>query len=771
MSKRRSRLTTVSVPPQFEPLFLKAQEAVERYFGDRVEDPEHSTLSYSGERYVLVRAASLSVEFFDVVAKLYADRPDESREVARNLLYDIAHSLGKSDADAFAKRMDLRDPNERLSAGPVHFSFAGWAFVDIHVDSVPSPNDDFFLHYDHPFSFESDAWLKSGKKADFPVCVMNAGYSSGWCAKSYGLPLAAVEVECIARGDPRCRFLMAPPNRLAAHVERVVGPSGSSTLRVSTTIPEFFQRKRVDEERQAALQESEARLRFITDNLPNGMVYQLVMDPSGQRRFTYLSAGVLHAHGLTREQIYADPNSLYGQLVEEDRARVFALEEESSRTLSLFAAEARYRLPSGTLGWRMLRSAPRRQPDGSTIWDGVEIDITEQKRAELEHAKFEERMGHRQRMESIGQLAGGVAHDFNNLLTVISGNLALALEQLVPGTGLHDGLTDASAAAAAAANLTRQLLAFSRKQAIAPRVLDLNESIEGLQTMLRRLLREDVALRLDLARTLGAVRGDPGMVEQILVNLVVNASDALPEGGTVTITTRNQTVDAAFCRERLDLAPGEHVVLSVSDDGTGMTEEVKAHAFEPFFTTKPTGKGTGLGLAMVYGAVKQAGGAVDLESEPAKGTTITIFLPRVDEAVDQLRTQQPLERARATENLILVEDDEMVRAFALRVLRQRGYHVLDYPDGPTALTALRNSSEPVHLLVTDVVMPGMNGRILAERLIALRPGLKVLFTSGYPRDALTPSGVLDPGTDLLSKPYTPDALVRYVRELLDRDKT
>jgi CheY-like chemotaxis protein len=255
------------------------------------------------------------------------------------------------------------------------------------------------------------------------------------------------------------------------------------------------------------------------------------------------------------------------------------------------------------------------------------------------------------------------------------------------------------------------------------------------------------------------------------VNLVVNARDALPQGGTITITTRSQTFDEADCRARLDVSPGAHVLLSVSDDGLGMPPEVKARAFEPFFTTKGPGKGTGLGLAMVYGAVKQAGGAIELDSEPGRGTTVTILLPRVSEAVEPGDAATSTQRGRAHETIILVEDDELVRAFAGRVLRQRGYLVRDFPDGPSALVALRSSADPAHLLVTDVVMPGMNGRILAQRLTELRPGLRVLYTSGYPKDALTPAGILEPGLDLLPKPYTPDALASSVRELLDKRAT
>jgi signal transduction histidine kinase/CheY-like chemotaxis protein/predicted hydrocarbon binding protein len=265
------QLRTVSVPDQIAPLFLKAQDYVRRYFADRVEDPEHSRIAISGERYILVRAASMSVEFFDLVRKLYQDRGDaEARNVARNLLFDIAHSIGKADARAFAAKMNVEDPIEKLSAGPIHFSFAGWAFVKIYPESRPSPDDQYYLVYDHPFSFEADAWQRAGKPADFPVCVMNAGYSSGWCEESFGLPLVAAEISCQACGDAQCRFIMAPPNRIEEHVARYVaehGGRGRAAGDTSFEVPEYFQRKRMEEELQAAKEDLERRVQERTAEL------------------------------------------------------------------------------------------------------------------------------------------------------------------------------------------------------------------------------------------------------------------------------------------------------------------------------------------------------------------------------------------------------------------------------------------------------------------------------------------------------------------------
>jgi predicted hydrocarbon binding protein len=257
-------LRTVSVPDPFAPIFLRAQEYVERYFRDRVEDPEHSTITISGERYILVRAASMSVEFFDLVMSLYQDKGlREARSVANNLLFDIAHAIGKADAHSFQQRMQVEDPIERLSAGPIHFSFSGWAFVKIFPESSPTPDENYFLIYDHPFSFEADAWLRQGRKVDFPVCIMNAGYSSGWCEESFGIPLVAAELECQAKGDPQCRFIMATPAKIEQHLARYITAKNGAWVGPadSVSVPEFFQRKRMED----AVRASEVRFRVMSE--------------------------------------------------------------------------------------------------------------------------------------------------------------------------------------------------------------------------------------------------------------------------------------------------------------------------------------------------------------------------------------------------------------------------------------------------------------------------------------------------------------------------
>ena len=388
------------------------------------------------------------------------------------------------------------------------------------------------------------------------------------------------------------------------------------------------------------------------------------------------------------------------------------------------------------------------------------VDVTEQKRLEAQ-------LLHAQKMESVGRLAGGVAHDFNNLLTVILGAVELTRLELDPAHPAHEYLADAENAADSAALLTKQLLAFSRKQIIAPKVLNLNEVIARVQRMAQRLLGEDVLLRTVCAPDLGFVRFDPGQVEQIIVNLAVNARDAMPEGGRLTIETSNVRLDPHYAGAHAGVEFGDYVLLAVSDSGTGMSADARAHLFEPFFTTKGPGKGTGLGLAMVYGAVQQNGGRIEVYSEPEHGTTFKIYLPRVPGTEPEVRLPERPSPRTGGESILLVEDDERVRAFATTVLERFGYQVRAFQAPERALAALSELNPPPDLLVTDVVMPGMNGRALAERLASLMPAMRVLFVSGYTENVIVHHGVLKENIEFLAKPYSVDQLARRVREVLD----
>jgi signal transduction histidine kinase/HAMP domain-containing protein len=375
-----------------------------------------------------------------------------------------------------------------------------------------------------------------------------------------------------------------------------------------------------------------------------------------------------------------------------------------------------------------------------------------------------------QKMESIGKLAGGVAHDFNNLLTPILGYAQLGIMGLKPGEErLRPNLVEIQKAAERASNLTRQLLGFSRRQIIEPKVLNLNTLIQDMDKMLRRLIGEDIELVTQPAQDLWLVKIDPGQVEQVLMNLVVNARDAMPNGGKVTVETFNAVLDPEYCASRQDVTPGDYAVLAVSDNGTGMSDEVKAHLFEPFFTTKEKGKGTGLGLATCYGIVKQNQGHIAVYSEVGQGTTFRIYLPRVNEAASAPTiARQADTMPRGTETVLLVEDEPAVRDLAVRVLREQGYTVLDAPNGAEALRiAHEHDGRRIDLLLTDVVMPLMSGSALAEQLRAAHPEIKVLFASGYTDEAIVRHGVLSPGVTLIQKPFTPATLALKVRQVLD----
>jgi len=382
--------------------------------------------------------------------------------------------------------------------------------------------------------------------------------------------------------------------------------------------------------------------------------------------------------------------------------------------------------------------------------------------------QLEAQLRQSQKMEAVGQLAGGIAHDFNNLLTAILGSTQLLLHNTPVGDARREDAEEIRHAGLRAAELTRQLLAFSRRQVLAPKVLDVNAVVANMDRMLRRLLGEDVELATSRDPAAGTVNADPGQLEQVLLNLAVNARDAMPGGGRLSIGTTRVTLHEEHVERRHRMPAGDYVCLAVADTGVGMDETTQAHLFEPFFTTKEVGKGTGLGLATVYGIVKQSGGYIWVYSEAGHGTTVKIYLPRVPGVAESPVPAPEPQRVRGgDETVLLVEDAAPVRTLARRSLEARGYRVLEAADGPSALQLSARHLEGIDILVTDVVMPGMSGRELAERLAPERPSMKVLYTSGYTDDAMVRQGVLSAGVAFLQKPFVPDTLARKVREVLD----
>jgi len=387
--------------------------------------------------------------------------------------------------------------------------------------------------------------------------------------------------------------------------------------------------------------------------------------------------------------------------------------------------------------------------------------------ARVAHARTEEQLIASQRLEAVGRLAGGVAHDFNNILSVILTYAGFAAEQLEPADPIRHDIQQIHAAGRRAADLTRQLLAFSRKQILEPEVTSLKTVVHGIEGMLRRLLGEDIDIAVHLERALGNVMADPGQMEQVLMNLAVNARDAMERGGQLTIETRNVELDEEYAAQHTAVTPGPYVSLAVTDSGSGMSDETRRSIFEPFFTTKEKGKGTGLGLAMVHGIVTQSGGNIWVYSELGHGTTFKIYLPRVDTPVAACDSAPPRVAVLGDETLLLVEDDAAVRRAAERILQVAGYHVLTAASGDEALGIAERHAGEIRLLLTDVVMPGMSGPEVAERLRQSRPSLEILFTSGYTDNAIVHHGVLDAGTHFLTKPFSVTDLTLKVRAVLD----
>jgi PAS domain S-box-containing protein len=412
------------------------------------------------------------------------------------------------------------------------------------------------------------------------------------------------------------------------------------------------------------------------------------------------------------------------------------------------------------------RNVSERTTELTRLNDDLRKQIAERERAEEALRRSEEELRQSQKMEAIGRLAGGIAHDFNNLLSIILSYSAMMMEALSPDDPLRADAEQIAIAGQRARDLTRQLLAFSRRQMLRPEVIDVGEVVRGVEPMLRRVLGEDIELTISLAQPSSLVKADPGQLQQILMNLVVNARDAMPDGGQLWIETADVVLDEAHVRGQVGARPGPHVCLSVSDTGVGLDEETRARIFEPFFTTKPRGKGTGLGLSTVYGIVQQSGGTITCASVVGQGTTFVVTLPRVAAAVARADLRVSGRAEGGSETVLLVEDEERVRQIATEVLERVGYRVLPEGSAAAALARARAHHGRIELLLTDVVLPDMNGRELAERLRAARPDSRVLYTSGYTDEIKILTGQTGPGTLFLPKPYDPPTLLRSVREVL-----
>src|SRR3954452_6572820 len=506
---------------------------------------------------------------------------------------------------------------------------------------------------------------------------------------------------------------------------------------------------------EAALRASEERFRALVENSSDAL---LVLDAEG--RIKYLSPSSERHLGWSPADMAG--RSLFDFLHPDDRELVGTrMAETLSSPGRNIVAHVRFHHADGS--WRIMEGI-----GVNRLSDPAVAGIVVNARDITERRKLEDQLRQAQKLEAVGQLAGGVAHDFNNLLTAILGYCPLMLDEITDGDPLRPDLLEIQAAGERAAALTRQLLAFSRRQMLQPQVLDINTVVAQLQKLLRRLISEDVELVTNLAPDLLPVTVDPASVEQILVVLAVNARDAMPTGGRLTIETANVDLDATYALTHVTMAPGRYVMLAVSDSGEGMDAATRARVFEPFFTTKEQGKGSGLGLATVYGMVRQSAGHIWVYSEPAHGTVFKVSLPVTPTAAAQPSTDK-VSSFRGSETVLLVEDEDAVRALAREVLRRHGYVVLEARHGVDALRVAERHPDVIHLLITDVVMPHMGGRELGQRLTAVRPAIRTLFMSGYTHHALLPAD-LTQAAEFIHKPFTPELLARHVRRILDVDE-
>lgn len=721
-------------------------EAFHRLFGDIGDDPITSVFvdqAVGRQVFDTIKAGGLwqgEVQFYrtdrtivDLYQRAYAIRDREGRITSLvGLLTDITEQK-RTDNENRMLAQFIKHSKELINLADLHGNFvflndAGRRMLGIDAEDLSSFNFREVLP-DH---------LQAHLKETILPTIQDQGF---W------------------HGDMQYRNLKTGElTDVYAKAFRISDPTSGAPQYYANISIDLSERKQAEE----ALRQSEERFRLLVQN--SNDVFQ-VLDRQGIPRYT--SDQVVRVLGYRPEEL--NGVQAFSGVHPEDLP---AVTEIFSNGLewpgSVRKAEYRYRHKNG--GWVHIEAVGSNLLEDPIV-QGVVLnirDVTERKRVEEERAKLEVQLQQAMKMEAVGRLAGGVAHDFNNLLTVISGNVQLLLMDLKPDDPFAITLNEIGSAAESAAALTRQLLAFSHKQIIEPKVLDINEIIATIRKMLTRLIGEDIELIAKPGKHLGAVRIDPGQFEQVLVNLAVNARDAMPSGGKLMIETADVHLDEEYCRGHSYPHPGRYVQLVVSDTGHGMSTQVKAHLFEPFFTTKEKGKGTGLGLATTYGIIKQLGGSIEVYSEEGLGTTFKIYLPCVEAKVEKLdNDSRTAKLPGGAETILLVEDEKIVRNLAIKILKRLGYKTLSADSGGDALIIAEQHAEPIHLLLTDVVMPRMNGRELAERLVKIHSETKVLFSSGYTEDTIVHHGMIDTGLNFIGKPYTPNALALAVRKVLD----
>lgn len=534
--------------------------------------------------------------------------------------------------------------------------------------------------------------------------------------------------------------------------------------RLSQAVVHAIEEKRVLQERyeaEQALRESEERYRTLVHTLPDALV---LADMEGN--IIYESPSALRLFGWDLEKDAVGRNFL-DWIHPGDHAKILDAIQTLRSGLNLRGQELLFLKKDKSTFWGELSASGTRDAQGAvTGFLALIRDISDRKQSEEEKAQLQAQLLQSQKMDSIGRLAGGVAHDFNNMLSVILGYSELIQTQLNANDPIRNDVEQIEKAGRRAKDITQQLLAFSRKQIIEPTIIDLNERIHSIRKSLGRLIGEDISLEFSPGPDLRKIRFDHSQLDQILINLAANARDAMPQGGRLKIETSNVFLDEAFCREHLGFAAGDYVVLTVADNGIGMDRETLAHAFEPFFTTKAIGKGTGLGLATVYGIVAQGGGFIEAESEPGRGSLFRIYFPSITENAFADPAQKGFTICSGAGNILVVEDDNLVRRMTVALLKSIGYKVHEAASARDALQYCEEGDNAVDLLITDVVMPELSGAELRDRIQAVRPGLRVLFISGYASDVVAHHGIKDEGANFIRKPFTMNELAKAVQNIL-----
>ena len=783
-------LKTVRVPDKFAPLFEQAQQYVTRYFADQKSSPERGTLEICGQRYVLVRAASMSVEFYEMVRSFYGEEA-EARSVAHSLLFDIAHAMGLADAKTFGERMEVSDPIARLSAGPVHFAHAGWAFVDISADSNPSPDEEYYLLYDHPYSFESDSWINANKLTDSPVCTMSAGYSSGWCEHSFGLPLVAVEILCRAKGDGVCRFIMAPAERIEGHIARYAQHHPELAARiVNYLIPGFFAKRtdqqllRTNLELERRAQQRVRELSIINEHLERDIVERKRAEAAlsaskelNERLIEILPGGVmqvnkngviLSANPEALRILGLQPDDVANHHMKDSEWDVFFEDGTKAMVADYPVIKAiRSGTPQGpvTLGmrrpkcevlWAVLRAVPTTDPITHEVNGAVAtfFDITERKR-------FEDKLRHTQKLESLGVLAGGVAHDFNNLLVTILGNASYAkkLAGLEPRMGPL--LDEIEVGARRAAELTKQMLDYSGQGKFKVETLELQSAVREMAKLLKALIPKQVELHYQFQEGLPPIEADATQIRQVIMNLITNAAESFGDKtGRVVISVSRIYVSESEPEGYTSYTsgPGTFLCVEVADNGSGMDEDTRRRVFDPFFTTKF--KGRGLGMAAALGIIRGHAGAISIESTEGVGTKARVLLPAKGQSQHERPSSTPSERG----TVLVVDDDAGIQSLVRRALSDKGYRVISGSNGIEGVGLYQQHKTHVSLIVMDMTMPQMSGVEALKHIRATGSTVPVLLSSGYNVD---PGGVeAKLFNGFLEKPYDINELIEAVERAI-----